>query len=357
MTTSLTRYSKKHVDSAGKVLCNSELNPENFNEAIELVDYWRAAHVVPLRACRSLLTTRAKSVDKTCDVVQRLKRLPAIVRKLQEQPNMKLTQMQDIGGCRAIVRDVRSLTKIMDVFRERRHKHQLSNVVDYIGTDQFEGCPRTSGYRGVHLILKCNASESSANHSLRVELQLRTRRQHAWATAVETVELFIGENLKSDIGHGKWQRFFALMGSVFAIREGLTLVPGTPSALRELIDEVRHYAEELAVVQTLRNYRNTLRITDSTVFRKAKYVLLSLAPSTSELRYWPYDPTNDNAASAAYFSEESVLWRPADQPVNRDIVLVNVDSIRGLKRAFPNYFADTRRFVAEVEMVVATKTS
>jgi len=53
------------------------------------------------------LIKRAKKIDKQAIIAQRLKRLPSIDAKLRQHASwMKLTQMQDIGGCRAIVRSV-----------------------------------------------------------------------------------------------------------------------------------------------------------------------------------------------------------------------------------------------------------
>ncbi|MBU6438396.1 MAG: hypothetical protein KGQ77_12790, partial [Betaproteobacteria bacterium] len=62
-----------------------------------------------------------------------------------------------------------------------------------------------------------------AFNNQKIEVQLRTRLQHAWATAVEIVDAFTGQALKSGLklnsGDPKWRRFFALMSSVIAIRE------------------------------------------------------------------------------------------------------------------------------------------
>ena len=47
---------------------------------------------------------------------------------------------------------------------------------------------------------------------LRIEIQIRSRLQHAWATAVETVDAFSGTSLKTTGGSGSektdWGRFY-----------------------------------------------------------------------------------------------------------------------------------------------------
>ena len=53
-----------------------------------------------------------------------------------------------------------------------------------------------------------------------IELQIRTRLQHAWATAVETMGIFIDHSLKSSQGPQDWLDFFSLVGNAFAYIEG-----------------------------------------------------------------------------------------------------------------------------------------
>jgi hypothetical protein len=76
---------------------------------------------------------------------------------------------------------------------------------------------------------------ASTYNGLRIEMQLRSRLQHAWATAVETVGTFLRQALKSSQGEGAWLKFFALMGSALARREHTPLVPGTPGAEAVLV--------------------------------------------------------------------------------------------------------------------------
>ncbi len=45
---------------------------------------------------------------------------------------------------------------------------------------------------------------------LLIELQLRTRLQHEWATAVETMGTFLQSSLKSSQGPEEWLDFFSL---------------------------------------------------------------------------------------------------------------------------------------------------
>lgn len=103
-------FSKGQVDKAGEELIDDDETKSSDLEEIEqmlaVINNWRAAHSYPLLAVRMTLTGRAKRVDDRAIVAQRLKRLSSISIKLHRNENMALSQMQDIGGCRAVVRTV-----------------------------------------------------------------------------------------------------------------------------------------------------------------------------------------------------------------------------------------------------------
>ena len=158
-----------------------------------------------------LINLRDKSaeLDKNSIVVQRLKRSPSIIAKLRRYPNMKLSTMQDIGGCRSVVATAKRVERLTDSLTTSRTSHILQKVNDYVA------CPKESGYRGVHLVYRYNASKTDYRGHL-VELQLRSRVQHAWATAVEIVDNFTDQALKASIGDEDWLQFFKMAGAELA---------------------------------------------------------------------------------------------------------------------------------------------
>ena len=136
--------------------------------------------------------------------------------------------MQDIGGCRSIVRNVAQVRKIVANYEKSDIKHKVFQTDDYIDK------PKESGYRGVHLIFKYFSDKNETYNGLKIEVQVRSNLQHAWATAVETTGTFIGQALKSSQGEADWLRFFCLMGSAIAIRENTNPVPDTPTSRYKL---------------------------------------------------------------------------------------------------------------------------
>lgn len=221
--------SKNQVNRAGRLLvmpCEEITNWDVYFDALDTVNNWRASHSYPLNTFKVTLRRKAFAVDSHAIVAQRIKRMSSIELKLTRFPTMQLSQMQDLGGCRAILGSWEQVRALQKRYKESDLKHTLDDVDDYI-TKQKE-----SGYRGVHLIWKYysdSKSPAALYNGLFIEMQLRSSLQHAWATAVETVGTMLKQSLKSSQGEEKWLRFFALMGSAIARREKQdALVPNTP---------------------------------------------------------------------------------------------------------------------------------
>ncbi len=96
-------HSKNKVDEAGCILVDYEpTNQLNREAAYQIINNWRASHNYPLNTFQVRLRSRAKAIDNKSIVVQRIKRLSSIGHKLERFKTMRLSQIQDIGGCRAI---------------------------------------------------------------------------------------------------------------------------------------------------------------------------------------------------------------------------------------------------------------
>src|SRR6201998_3280092 len=109
-----------------------------------------------------------------------------------------------------------------------------------------------------------------------IEIQIRSQLQHAFATAVETVTTFTREPLKFGAGPVEWRRFFSLMGSTLALREGTVLVSGTPANHDELIAELRECVNRLNIRSRLRGWTNALTVLRAKHLKRFKWLLLVL---------------------------------------------------------------------------------
>jgi ppGpp synthetase/RelA/SpoT-type nucleotidyltranferase len=78
----------------------------------------------------------------------------------------------------------------------------LTDEKDYIQSSR-----DADGYRSLHLIYKYRNIKNPSYDGLRIELQIRTKLQHIWATAVETMGTLLGQALKYRQGEEAWQDF------------------------------------------------------------------------------------------------------------------------------------------------------
>src|SRR5262249_33540611 len=126
------QYSRSQVNKAGRTLVSPTATADDQIEARGIVNNWRASHNFPLNTFQTTLRAKAHKVDTQALVAQRLKRMSSIERKLQMQPNMQLSQMQDIGGCRAIVESVATVDSLVKRYVKSDLKHDLHEQYDYI---------------------------------------------------------------------------------------------------------------------------------------------------------------------------------------------------------------------------------
>lgn len=343
MTWVVPANSRTKVDSAGDTYIASNVSPEERELALAVINNWRSSHGFPLNTLQVNLRQRSAAIDDDPTVAQRIKRLYSIRHKLERFPNMKLSRMQDLGGCRAVLSSVAAVDEIVEYYRtQSRIKHRL------VRENQYIIAPKTSGYRGVHFVYRYFSDRSTTWNGLNIEVQIRSRLQHAWATAVETVGTFTQQALKSSWGEQDWLRFFALMGSAHALREGTLFVPGTPENVGSMVRELRELVKKLDVIERLTTYGAAVQIVEQEIEpKKGHTFLLELNISSRTLVARSYQ--NSLAATEAY----NAIERAIEGEQGKDAVLVSVESVAALRRAYPNYFLDTRAFLDSVEEAIA----
>lgn len=348
-------YSASEVDRAGAILTSSNIDTSDsgVEGALNVLNNFRSSHSFPLHIIKMLLKQRSEKEDRRVIVSQRLKRLPSIYAKLAREENMRLSQMQDVGGCRAILADIGAVQRLVDRFELARRKnpkgrHIFSKPKNYINE------PKIDGYRSVHYVVRYQ-SENDRNtiyNGSRVEIQIRTRLQHAWATAVETVDILAGRSLKFDIRSNlespNWKRFFALMGSAIALREGMPLVPNTPTDSEGLATELRGLCNSLQVEPFLRGFETAMQtITGKNASDAVEYILV-LNTETRRVSILPFRKHEQESADVRYLELEK------EHQSNRrvQVVRVSVKDIKSLRAAYPNYYLDTHEFLNAVATAI-----
>lgn len=331
--------SANQIDKAGKTFFNPKLATNERGQAIAQIWNWRAAHSYPLNALHTTLRNRTLKVDSTAYTAQRLKRLQSILRKLGRQSTMQMSQMQDIGGCRAVLPGMARLNTLRFIYQTSPIRHELTRSKDYISD------PKDDGYRSVHLMYRfCGRASSLPWDKLRIEMQLRTKLQHAWATCVETVDAFTAEDLKFGKGTSDWRRFFQLMGSVHARLEKTPDVPGTPRTERELLQEVEDLETKLQVRRMLRDFTSvTTYITRQPQSERVWY-LVQMEPTEGRVQVRGFSRDQFRVAKQKLAEMEKEY-----QGTRNQAVLVATGNVHELKKAYPNYFADTGYFTTVLE--------
>ena len=340
------QYTRGAVNAAGESLAKLADNIPDAELAV--INNWRAAHSYPLQVLKMALLTRAKRIDSRALIAQRLKRLSSIAQKLRRNPAMQLARMHDIGGCRGVVRTVAALDRLVSTYKETMAKNpsgrpECARLYDYVTE------PKADGYRSVHLVFKyrTKAQRLAIYNDLRIEIQLRTRLQHTWATAVETVSTFTGQALKSNVGSDEWKRFFALVGSAIARRERRPLVPGTPTDKDELVRELKKLTQALKIFKVLKGWSATASMVHPKKDDHIFLLVLNMTQWTVNIR--GFHRRNLSAASEAYLEAEKANVDNTEIQV----VLVSVESIQALRSAYPNYYLDTRQFMHVVEKAIS----
>src|SRR4051794_11426867 len=110
------QYSREKINLAGNYLLGKPAPNLSDEDVFEIINNWRVSHNFPLNTFQTRMRRLAKSVDSNCIVAQRIKRLSSIKHKLERFPKMKLSQIQDIGGCRAIVSSVEDVDELVKLY-------------------------------------------------------------------------------------------------------------------------------------------------------------------------------------------------------------------------------------------------
>lgn len=347
------KFIRGRVDAAGRQLVDPSTSPEDQEVAWQIANNWRASHHYPLLATRMTLEGRAKRIANGREVAQRIKKLTSIETKLLRNPKMQLSQMQDLGGCRAIMPTLGDVTKLVEAYRraDTRNAKDEGKVCSKLARDPYDyiANPKADGYRGVHLVYKYNSANKDyeAFNGHRVEIQLRSRLQHYWATTVEVVDTIAQEGIKAGRGSADWRRFFALMSSAIARKEGTALVPETPSLEAELFAEISDLAERLQVDSRLRSY--SVSVAADRVVPGSEIFLLTLDLNARKLQVTGFGRKDLAEANEALFAAEKVHFGDA----NYNSVLVGLDKLKSLKRAYPNYQLHTEEFLQFLQKIVA----
>ncbi|MGI9370507.1 MAG: RelA/SpoT domain-containing protein [Ruegeria sp.] len=334
----------KDVVRAGNALKERlEWNPENeveIRRIFKIANSWRASHAFPMQRMRAELHGRMSTLKVKGLTAARLKQMTSIRGKLNLIKS-NLRQLQDLGGCRAVVTSIEQARLLAYEIMENS-PHVLKRE------DPYMDVPRDSGYRSHHLVFAFQPRDNSERgfEGRLIETQIRSRLQHSWATAVEAVGLYRGENLKAGVGSEDWLRLFTLMSFGFAASEGCEYALDRPnSRIAEIVD----LCNSLNAPQTLDALSHAVSNLDRAEFdrhHKPKYCVIKYDHENKQVDVKYLDgPSKIGDVLESGLDVRQVTGRYS-------AVVVELDKIENLKSAYPNYFGDVHLFKASLSEVL-----
>lgn len=337
------RFSRADVTKAGNILAERvESNLDEWIWANDVLANWRACHGYPMNTFQATLRAKLKKGYGDPIVAQRMKRAPSVIAKLKRFPSMELARMQDLAGLRTVLRDIKDVRRLEDSYRGAKLSGELVGSKDYICE------PKPDGYRCSHLVYRYQNRNAPEYDGLRLEIQIRSSLQHAWATAVETLGTIVGQALKSGEGEEGWRDFFSRSAAALAHVERTEPVPGYEGlSRREAIELVRDSDATIHVLERLSGYAiaaDHISTTDG----QGAFHLIELDIPTHSVRITPFPRSQLEEANQEYARLEQVARDSADT----DVVLVSAGPISELRKAYPNYFLDTTTFVNRMRKLI-----
>lgn len=175
-----------------------------FSEAdLRLLDEYRRsfgdAYETVVRTVREQLrlAPTGRSAKSTASIVEKLRR-----------ESIRLTQVQDIAGCRIIVADIAQQDRVVASLRSILPG---GSIVDRRQNPSY-------GYRAVHVIVRLSGNL--------VEIQVRTTLQHLWAELSERLSDIVDPSIKYGGGAAEQREVLGRMSQWVATLEALEADPG-----------------------------------------------------------------------------------------------------------------------------------
>lgn len=339
--------SKSAVKRAGQAVADNNATAED----IALIDQWRAAHGYVINTFQAWLKGHISRQNYYIEFAQRLKRRNTVLDKLQRRSSngdpliADVSAMHDFAGCRLIFDDIEYLHNFRNYIHSpqvlRNVEHKLRHEPDKYNYIEH---PKFTGYRGIHDVYRhyprgsVRRQEKKPWDGLLVELQYRTRAQHAWATAVEISDLLDGERTKFELDSSQRGRFFAIASEIIARRHEKITKAFIETSTKDLQDELQSIEDKLGILrrlQLLKQFEDEASLQNHNVLN-----IYRLDDGNLELEVIPF-------RAAAPAIEKANELEASKESLNA--VYVRSDNPKQLRSAYRNYFNDPIDFVKIIQ--------
>ncbi len=320
--------SNARIDKAGRSLVEAGELTEEGIKLEDVFDAYRAAHLEPLSKTTLELQQWLQTYGGNYYIAQRLKRKPQIIRKLKRL-SVRLTQLQDIGGCRIIVDHNHDVDKLLLYLKQEISNQtgfKISRTTDY----RAKGRDNT-GYRALHVILERDGRK--------LELQIRSRIQHYWSESIERTSVIYGYHLKEEEGDPVVLSYFKTLSNMFYEMES----GREPSRQQKVtLDTLRIEAESIIA----KHDKN--RASDSYVNEDVIKTLVAKEGNTKTLQNWliVFDWNIGNFVtwdSVGRDSEEAIkkyvsYEKQFTTEANYEVVMIGSSDISSVRKTHSHYF-------------------
>ena len=194
--------SKNQIRKLGKALREESKTKSISSDSLLKLQEFRVSYKNSLSTIFNILAEESKKVRKSRVVTYRIKRIESIISKLNRFPNMELGKMIDVAGCRCIVDSILDIYKIKEALEKRLDVFDIKNYIDSKPIDD-------DGYSAMHLYVRFKEEEKKP-----IEIQIRTKDQHNWATFVEIIDVIYNTKIKEGQKNPELQRFCYLFSSI-----------------------------------------------------------------------------------------------------------------------------------------------
>lgn len=325
-----TLASRARIDKAGRHL--SDQNREYNDEMLELemvFDEYRKEHLEPLTRLTLELQGWLQSHGSQYYIAQRLKRKPQILRKLKRF-SVRLTQLQDIGGCRIIVDSNKDVNDLYEFVEKKLKESTFAKIVRT--TDYREKGRDDTGYRALHIILEVS--------SRMLELQLRSKIQHYWSESIERTSVIYGNRLKEKEGDQIVIDYFKLFSdSLHDIEIYKRIPPATEILLQEKREAAETIIHEKSTTEHLSGFVNqnvikTMKQIEGGEARQFNNWILVFDWSDGNFVTWEMVSRNPEEAVGAYLRYESEF--PEDD--RKEVVMIGTSDVEMVQHTHSHYF-------------------
>ncbi|EGK8090855.1 RelA/SpoT domain-containing protein [Campylobacter lari] len=332
----MINISGNKLKTIGKKIKNNE---KLTVEEQDCFSYWLNLHFEVMKKMKNHLSVKLKKLGiKNYIIAKRTKRLESISFKLQRYPNLALDRIQDIAGMRIICDSVKDVNLIRDELK--KHYQKNINVFKYDNINDYINKPKDDGYRSCHLMF------TDIKTKCKVEIQIRTKLQHSWATAVEIIDM--GSNSKIKQGNGEiiYKDFFKLSSVLFSYLEKTNAMEQYKSYD---LKKTYYFLKKLYTKHNILDYLSALVISNEHIIRNIGknsnykdnfYFVISLNYSEKNIHIDSFSKDSLDSARKHY--------NDLEKNNNIDVVLISLDNQKKIKQAYPNYYLDSSVFIENI---------